>query len=252
MGSNPHHMALMIGLPRTITGFYNAGADDGRRAAHPVVYRDVGLLKNGEAETAVRVGACGHAYRLEAHGRRLLSEVWAGVAPVSVALPPGSMRRGPGPRAGLVATGPNAGLWWSTSIAHAAAGPVVAAAVVIQRIDQSAGSPGITIGVDIEPVKRFVHPGVARLIAARAGAEPPVTNGKVPLLAVVCVKEAIYKADRRQSGRTLADYAWVEAWRGEADGWCGVSEAVDDRTQRFSVGVLRVRRNWVAFALAED
>jgi len=153
-----------------------------------------------------------------------------------------------------VATSAAAGLWWSSSISHSAAGPdaVAAVAVAVQPIDRSVEGPGIAIGVDIEPVQRFVHPGVARLIAARAGAEAlPVSNGKVPLLAVACVKEAIYKADQRQSGRTLADYAWIEARRTEDDGWCGVAEAVGDRTQRFDVRVLRVRGNWLALALAQ-
>jgi hypothetical protein len=190
---------------------------------------------------------------LGARARFLLARVWAAVAPADVALPPQSLRRGPGPRAGVVATGAAAGLRWSSSISHSAAGPVAAAAVVLQPIDRSVEGPGITIGVDVEPVQRFVHPGVARLIAARAGAEaPPVSNGRVPLLAVACVKEAIFKADRWQSSRTLADYAWIEAWRTEDDGWCGVAEAVGDRTQRFTVGVLRVKGYWLAFALAKE
>lgn len=128
----------------------------------------------------------------------------------------------------------------------------MAAAVAVQPIARRVEGPGIAIGVDVEPVWRFVHPGVARLIAARAGAEAlPVSNGRVPLLAVACVKEAIYKADQRQSGRTLADYAWIEAQRTEDDGWCGVAETVGDRTQRFDVSVLRVRGNWLAFALSK-
>jgi hypothetical protein len=195
---------------------------------------------------------CGCDDRLRARARETLAEAWAAVAPAAVALPPQSLRRGPGPRAGAVATSAAAGLWWSSSISHSAAGPVAAAAVAVQPIGRGVDGPGITIGVDIEPVQRFVHPGVARLIAARAVAEaPPVSNGEVPLLAVVCTKEAIYKADRQQSGRTLADYAWIEAQRTDDNGWCGVAEAVGDRTQRFSVAVSRVQGNWLAFALAK-
>lgn len=183
---------------------------------------------------------------------QLLEKAWAAVAPAAVALPAESLRRGPGPRAGLVVTDSTTGLWWSSSISHSAAGPVLAAGVAVQPAEFAGDGPGITIGVDIEPIRRFVHPGVARLIAARWVAEaPPVSSGAVPVLAVACVKEAIYKADRRQSGRTLADYAWIEARRTEDDGWCGTAKAVVDSAQRFSVGVFRFRGNWVALALAE-
>lgn len=250
MGSDPHHMALTIGPPRTVAWVDGAGADVGATAARPVSFGEGGPLGKSGAEAAVLVGASRRVDRLEEHGRWLLSGAWEAVAPASVAVPPESMRRGPGPRAGLVAIGPPAGLWWSTSISHAAAGPVVAAAVAIQRIDRSAGDPRITIGVDVEPVHRFVHPGVARMIAARAVAEAaPVLSGAVPLLAVSCVKEAIYKADRRQGGRELADYAWIEARRTGDAGWCGVAIAGGDPTQRFSIGVICAEDSWLAVAL---
>jgi hypothetical protein len=197
------------------------------------------------------IRTCARADQLEAQARELLAGAWASVAPEAVALPPESTRRGPGPRVGLVATGTGAKLWWSSSISHSAAGSVVAAAVAVQPIDCGVDGPRITVGVDVEPVNRFVHPGVARMIAAQGVEEaPPVSNGTVPLLALACVKEAIYKADRRQSGRTLTDYAWIDARRTEDCGWSGIAEAVGDRTQCFSVLAIHFRRNWLALAIA--
>lgn len=90
------------------------------------------------------------------------------------------------------------------------------------------------------------------MIAARVDTESPlVMSGAVPLLAVACVKEAIYKADPQQSGRTLADYAWIEARATEDAGWCGIAKAVGDCTQRFAVAVFCAAGNWLAVALAE-
>ena len=245
-------MALTVAWRRRIAMSHETGDGGGRPAAGSA---SCGECHPREADAAAWISivcTCGCADRLGARARETLARAWAAVAPATVALPPQSLRRGPGPRAGAVAISASAGLWWSSSIAHSAAGPVAAAAVAVQPIDRSVDGPGITIGVDIEPVGRFVHPGVAQLIAARAGAEaPPVSNGIVPLLAVGCVKEAIYKADRWQSGRILADYAWIQAQRTKDDGWCGVAEAVGYRTQRFDVSVLRVRGNWVAFALSK-
>jgi len=108
------------------------------------------------------------------------------------------------------------------------------------------------IGLDIEPYHRFVHPGVARMITSTGAAEAtPVSSGTIPLLALLCVKEAIYKSDPLQSGRTLADYAWIEAHRFMDHGWCGIAEAVCDRTQRFTVAAACIKGNWLAVALAE-
>jgi hypothetical protein len=192
------------------------------------------------------------SYDVRAQANQLLAKAWATIAPASVTLPLESLRRGPAPRAGAVATDTSAKLWWSTSISHSAAGPVLAAGVAVQPVDRTENSPGITIGVDIEPMRRFVHPGVARLISARAVLEAPiVSSGAVPVLAVACVKEAIYKADRRQSGRTLADYAWIQARRTKDGGWCGIAEAVGDCTQQFIVRLFVCYGNWVALALAE-
>lgn len=254
MGSDPHHMALTFAWRRRIAMSHDTGDGGGRPAAGSA---SCGECHPQEADAAAWISivcACGCADRLRARARETLTRAWTAIAPAAVALPPESHRCGQGPRAGAVATSAAAGLWWTSSISHSAAGPdaVTAAAVAVHPIDRSVDGPRITIGVDIEPVQRFVHPGVARLIAARAGAEaPPVSNGIVPLLAVACVKEAIYKADPWQSGRILADYAWIEAQLTNDDGWCGVAEAVGDRTQRFDVSVLRVRGNWLAFALSK-
>jgi len=119
--------------------------------------------------------------------------------------------------------------------------------VVVQAVDGGTDGPRITIGVDVEPHNRFIYPGVARMIAARADTESPlVTSGMVPLLAVVCVKEAIYKADPRQSGRTLADYAWIEAHTTEDGGWCGIAKVADEPSEQFSVMIARCGHNWLA------
>ena len=90
------------------------------------------------------------------------------------------------------------------------------------------------------------------MIAARADTESPlVMSGAVPLLAVACVKEAIYKADPLQSGRVLADYNWIEARATGNVGWRGTVTAVGDCTQCFTVAVCCVAGNWLAVALAE-
>jgi hypothetical protein len=244
-------MALTSMWQRRSEMSHDAGDEVGGRTARSVSCGDGSPLGLREAASCIMIRTCACADQLEAQARELLAGAWASVAPEAVALPPESTRRGPGPRVGLAATGTGAKLWWSSSISHSAAGSVVAAAVAVQPIDCGVVGPGITVGVDVEPVHRFVHPGVARLIAAQAVAEaPPVSNGTVPLLAVACVKEAIYKADRRQSGRTLADYAWIEARPTENCGWSGIAEAVGDRTQCFSVLAIHFRRNWLALAIA--
>jgi hypothetical protein len=184
--------------------------------------------------------------------RKLLAGAWAAVAPAAVRLPAESLRYGSGPRRGAVASDGDGRLWWSTSIAHSAAGPVVAAAVVVQPIDRCRDGLGITVGVDVEPVNRFVHPGVARLLAARADREAAiVANGTVPLLVVVCAKEAAFKADPSQRGRVLSDYAWITAEAEGASGWCGVAIAGEDPRQHFFIRVIRVYDHWVAIAFGE-
>jgi len=245
-------MALTIAWRRRVAVCHAAEDEGGRRTAGSASCGECHARGADAAAWISIVCTCGCADRLGTVARKALAQAWAAVAPAAVVLPPQSLRRGSGPRVGVVATSATAGLWWSSSIAHSAAGPVAVAAVVVQPIARSVDGSRITIGVDIEPLERFVHPGVARLIAARSNADAvSVSSGRVPLLAVACAKEAIFKADRRQAGRTLADYAWIEALRTEDAGWCGVAEAVSDRTQRFSVGLLRVRGNWLAVAFSE-
>lgn len=244
-------MALTIAWQRRSEMSHNGGDEVAGHVMRSVSCGNGGPLGLGEAASCIMVCTCACADRLEAQARELLAGAWAVVAPEAVALPPESTRRGPGPRVGVVTTRAAGSFWWSSSISHSAAGSVVAAAVAVQPIDCGVDGPRITVGVDVEPVHRFVHPGVARMIATQAVAEaPPVSNGTVPLLAVACVKEAIYKADRRQCGRTLADYAWIDARRTEDCGWSGIAEAVGDRTQCFSVLAFHVRRNWLALAIA--
>ena len=187
----------------------------------------------------------------DTRARELLAGVWAAIAPAAGPLPAQSLRHGPGPRAGVVATGA-AGLWWSSSVSYSASGPVAAAAVFVQRLSPQTSRPRVTIGIDIEPVGRFVHAGVARLVAARGVKEASlVAGGAVPLLAVVCVKEAVFKADPRQYGRVLADYAWITATAAGDSGWCGVAMAGGDPRERFVVRVTRKQKNWLALAVAE-
>ena len=243
-------MALTIAWQRRIEMSHDAGYEVGVRATRSVSCGDGGPLGCGDAASCIMVSTCACADQLEAQARELLAGAWAAVAPEAVALPPESTRRGPGPRVGVVTTRASGRLWWSSSISHSAAGSVVAAAVAVQPIDCGVDGPGITIGVDVEPVNRFVHPGVARLIAAHGVEEaPPVSNGTLPLLAVACVKEAIYKADRRQSGRTLADYAWIDARPTEHGGWCGIAMAADDSLERFAVTLACSGKYWIAGVL---
>jgi hypothetical protein len=239
-------MALTI-RRRRCRHFHGDNAEVSGPGVRPPLFGDVTPNEKGEICSSAILWTHAHPERLNAQARHLLAEAWASVAPSSVALPPESLRRGAGPRAGLVSAGNAAWLWWSSSIAHSSAGPVVAAGVVVQAVDVVTNGPRITIGVDVEPFHRFVHPGVARLIAARTATEAPlVTSGMVPLLAVACVKEAIYKADPRQSGRTLADYAWIEARATEDAGWCGIAKVADEPSERFSVMVDRCGHNWLA------
>jgi hypothetical protein len=221
-------------------------------AARSLLCGDGDPLGRGDIAWLTMLWKPAHPGQLDAQARHLLAEVWVAVAPPAIELPTESLRRGAGPRAGVAPGESIDRVRWSSSISHSAARPVVAAAVVVQPIDAVADGPRITIGVDVEPINRFVHPGVARMIAARADTESPlVASGAVPLLAVACVKEAIYKADPLQSGRMLADYAWIEARGTEDAGWCGTVTAVGDCTQCFTVAVCCVAGNWLAVALAE-
>jgi hypothetical protein len=76
-----------------------------------------------------------------------------------------------------------------------------------------------------------------------------VANGQVPLLATICVKEAVFKSDVAQDGRVLADYAWIEARPFGSSAWRGTVKAAGDPTARFMVAVAKFEGMWVAAAV---
>jgi len=141
-------------------------------------------------------------------------------------------------------------IFWASSFSQSASAEVVATALLTQSVDSVLRLSRLTIGIDVESAARVVHPGVTRMIKPRdvheAGA---VADGRVPLLAVICVKEAAYKADIRQSGRVLADYAWVTSEQVGAAGWKGVVTAAQEREARFDVRVTYTSGRWLAVAL---
>jgi hypothetical protein len=77
-----------------------------------------------------------------------------------------------------------------------------------------------------------------------------VVNGHVPLLATICVKEAVFKSDVSQEGRVLADYAWIDVQPCSANAWQGTVRAVGESTARFTVAVAECEGLWVAAAVS--
>jgi hypothetical protein len=219
----------------------------------------VGLTRPNEhdAGSAVLRATCAIRYgrpdptRLCAYARALLADAWQAAVPAPVATPAASVRRGPGPRCGVVTIDDGTHVRWASSLSHSAAGPAAAAAVLIQPIDVVGEDRPWTIGVDVEPVHRRVRPGVRRMITPIAEAEAPaVATGRIPILATICAKEALFKSDVAQTGRVLADYAWIEAEPFGRHGWRGTARAAGESTARFTLAVTRHDDAWVAVALS--
>jgi hypothetical protein len=142
-------------------------------------------------------------------------------------------------------------VWWASSLAHSAAGPAVVAAILEGPIDGPGPGRSWTIGVDVEPTRRFVHRGVCRMISSTSDGEAfAVANGHVPLLAMICVKEAVFKCDVFRDGRVLADYAWIEARPFGTNAWRGTVKAAGESTARFTVAVTECEGMWVAAAVS--
>jgi hypothetical protein len=76
-----------------------------------------------------------------------------------------------------------------------------------------------------------------------------IVDGRVPLLAVICAKEAAYKADVLQPGKVLADYAWIRCEQVGTAEWRGAVTAAQEREARFEVRVARTAGRWLAVAL---
>lgn len=160
------------------------------------------------------------------------------------------LRRGVGPRFGVVDQAVNQRIFWASSLSHSASAEVVATALLTQSVDSGRPSRPMTIGIDVESSTRVVHPAVARLIAPREVQEADaVADGHVPLLAVICVKEAVFKADVRQPGRVVADYAWVTSEQVGAAAWRGMVAAAQERVARFEVRVAHTAGCWLAIAI---
>lgn len=212
------------------------------------------LLKVGcEAgdDTPVQV-TCHHASPNEFRERAAaaLRQSWKHTHASSRSFPEQCLRRGVGPRFGMVDQSGHKRICWASSISHSASAEVVATALLTQSVESVRRFNRLTIGIDIESATRTVHPAVARLIAPRAVREADaVADGGVPLLAVICVKEAAYKADVRQRGRVLADYAWVASEQVGAAEWKGTVAAAQEQAPRFEVWVAYTAGRWLAVAL---
>jgi len=191
------------------------------------------------------------ATNLSEAARAVLADTWHSIAPAKAKPPEESFRHGPRPRCGVYNDRGGGTVCWASSLAHSAAGPAVVAAVLEGPIDAPGQDHGWTIGVDVEPTRRFVHGGVRRMIAPISDTEAfAVANGQVPLLATICVKEAVYKSDVAQDGRVLADYAWIEARLFGSNAWHGTVKAAGESTARFMVAVADCEGMWVAAAVS--
>lgn len=189
-----------------------------------------------------------HEFRMRA--AEALRQSWMHAKASSRSFPKQCLRRGVGPRFGVVDQPGHQRICWASSLSHSASAEVVATALLTQSVDSVRQLSRLTIGIDIESAARVVHPGVARLIKSRDVREADaVADGQVPLLAVICVKEAVYKADRRQPGRLLADYAWVTSEQVGTAEWTGAVAAAQERVARFEVRVTYTSSGWLAVAL---
>lgn len=177
---------------------------------------------------------------------------WTHASASSLWFPKQCLRRGVGPRFGVVDQLVDQRIFWASSLSHSASAKVVATALLTQSVESVLRVSRLTIGIDIESAARVVHRGVARLIKPRDLHEADsVADGLVPLLAMICVKEAAYKADVWQMGRVLADYAWVTSKQvGKAE-WIGTVAAAQEREARFEIRVAYTAGRWLAVALGK-
>jgi hypothetical protein len=191
------------------------------------------------------------ATNLSEAARAVLADAWHSIAPANAKTQEESFRHGPRPRCGVYNDRGGGKVCWANSLAHSAAGPTVVAAVLEGPIDASGQDHGWTIGVDVEPTLRFVHGGVRGMVSSTSDTEAcAVVNGYVPLLATICVKEAVFKSDVSQDGRVLADYAWIEARPFGSYAWHGTVKAAGESTARFVVAVAEYEGMWVAAAVS--
>jgi len=179
-----------------------------------------------------------------------LRDSWTRANGTPRSFPEQCYRRGVGPRYGIIHQLGHPRIFWASSLSHSASAEVVATALLTQSVESVRQVSRRTIGIDIESANRVIHRCVVRLITPRDVLEAnAVADGRVPLLAVICVKEAAYKADVWQLGRVLADYAWVTSKQvGDAD-WIGTVAATHEREARFEVRVAYTAGRWLVVAL---
>jgi hypothetical protein len=182
-----------------------------------------------------------------------LQKAWGRSKP-EAPLPEAASRRGEGVREGILREGIlGTDSLWASSLSHSA--PAQAAAAVVIRASRLGRRESVplfpAVGIDLEPADRKLHPRMAGKLRPCPEAEAPGLE-RIPLLAVWCVKEAIYKSDRLQAGRIIADYNWVRArkWAAVERGWTGWAQAQGESVPRFAVAVRLEGNCWVALALS--
>ena len=184
--------------------------------------------------------------------------------------PADAHRDGPGPRTGEIPGTEHR--FWSSSRSHSVPANGALGGVVRYGPGPGAPSPGRArapspgrafLGVDLEPLDRPFNARLRAKLCPRPENEAPeIRAGQIPLLAVWCVKEALFKADPHQDGHILADYDWTHArpW-GRSTGatqkqstgatqkqsWQGQARGIHGST--FEVAVRQVGHTWVAVAL---
>jgi hypothetical protein len=132
---------------------------------------------------------------------------------------------------------------WSSSLSHCGPASMWGAVLLTQELCASEYTPAISVGIDIESTSRWIHPGVRRLTTARDGSDRSLFEcGQIPLAALVSIKEAVFKADRFQSDRTLASYALFDVRKDSDTLWCGRAKVAGEANGSF----------WFAMQLQAD
>jgi len=125
-------------------------------------------------------------------------------------------------------------LAYSSSLSHCGPASMWGAVLLTQELCASESTPAISVGIDIESTSRWIHPGVRRLTMARDGADRSLFEcGQIPLAALVSIKEAVFKADRFQSDRTLASYSLFDMRKDSDTLWCGRAKVADEANGSF-------------------
>lgn len=187
---------------------------------------------------------------MRARANEQLMATWYGMTDGRTPFPSDVLRGGSGPRFGF-ADGAVPPVYWASSLSHAASTGGVLTALLCQDARTVPEIGPVAIGVDTEAADRFVHTGVAALVVSVAGIEgQALASGAVPLVALTCAKEAMFKSDVKQSGRHLADYSWVSLAPTDDGGWLAIGSARGETKPRFRVLVVPRHGHWMAMALA--